>query len=227
MIFLEQNLRGICQKAGIDFQDFLSDLEVDNVHELSIFDLEAIKDEYDVDFQALMFKPLFKSDHLAQKLSRIKLLILDVDGVMTDGGMYFTEKGSQFKKFNTKDGRGIIEITSRGFQVMIISSGYKDVGIRARAEMLGIQKCYIGIKPKLEVLEDWCKELNITLDQVAMIGDDINDLKVMQHVGFSACPSDSVEVIKNQVDLILSKKGGEGCVREFIDNYLEPNPLTK
>jgi YrbI family 3-deoxy-D-manno-octulosonate 8-phosphate phosphatase len=144
---------------------------------------------------------------------------------MTDGGMYFAESGDQFKKFNTKDGMGIIHLVKKGFQVGIISSGFKDVVVSARAEMLGIQRCYVGREPKIDILKKWCQELNFSLDEIAMIGDDINDLEIMRLIGFKTCPKDAVEVVKKEVDLILSKKGGEGCVREFIDNYLELVPL--
>lgn len=225
MIFLEQNIKGICRKFGLDFNEFLADFQVDSIFELGIADLEAFADEYEIDLQSLLFKPLFKTDELTLKLANIKMLILDVDGVMTDGGMYFAESGDQFKKFNTKDGMGIIHLIKKGFQVGIISAGFKDVGVSARAEMLGIQHCYVGREPKINILRKWCEELNLSLDEVAMIGDDINDLEIMQLIGFKTCPKDAVEVVKKEVDLILSKKGGEGCVREFIDNYLEISPL--
>lgn len=225
MVFLEQNIKGICQKFGVDYQGLLSDFQADSVFELSLGDLEAIAEEYEIDLQAMLFKPVYKNDYLAAKLSKIKMLILDVDGVMTDGGMYFAESGDQFKKFNTKDGLGIISLTKRGFQVGIISAGFRDVGVSARAEMLGIQRCYVGREPKINILTKWCEEMNISMDEIAMIGDDINDLEVMHRIGFKTCPSDAVEVVKKEVDLILSKPGGKGCVREFIDNYLENNPL--
>jgi 3-deoxy-D-manno-octulosonate 8-phosphate phosphatase (KDO 8-P phosphatase) len=225
MIFLEQNTKGICRKFGLDFNELLADFQVDSIFELGIADLEAFGDEYEIDLQSLLFKPLFKTDELTMKLANIKMLILDVDGVMTDGGMYFAESGDQFKKFNTKDGMGIIHLVKKGFHVGIISAGFKDVGVSARAEMLGIQYCYVGREPKINILRKWCEELNISLDEVAMIGDDINDLEIMQLIGFKTCPKDAVEVVKKEVDLILSKRGGDGCVREFIDNYLEINPL--
>jgi 3-deoxy-D-manno-octulosonate 8-phosphate phosphatase (KDO 8-P phosphatase) len=225
MIFLEQNTKGICRKFGLDFNELLADFQVDSIFELGIADLEAFADEYEIDLQSLLFKPLFKTDELTLKLAKIKMLILDVDGVMTDGGMYFAESGDQFKKFNTKDGMGIIHLVKKGFQVGIISSGFKDVVVSARAEMLGIQRCYVGREPKIDILKKWCQELNFSLDEIAMIGDDINDLEIMRLIGFKTCPKDAVEVVKKEVDLILSKKGGEGCVREFIDNYLELVPL--
>jgi YrbI family 3-deoxy-D-manno-octulosonate 8-phosphate phosphatase len=169
---------------------------------------------------------MFKSEHISEKVNKIKLLILDVDGVMTDGGMIFSENGDQQKKFNTKDGMGIIEtIKSGAVDIGIISSGFTGGLVHKRAEMLGIKRCYVGRDSKLAVLESWIEEMGYTLDQVAIIGDDVNDLTVMRKVGFSACPSDAVELVKKQVDVILSLKGGQGCIREFIDNYLLPVPL--
>lgn len=225
MLFLEQNIKGICQKFGIDFNGLLEDFQVDSVFEISVNDLETLAAEYELDLHAMLFKPMFKTPHIASKVAQIKLLILDVDGVMTDGGMYFTASGDQFKKFNTKDGMGILHTTKKGMTVGIISSGFKDVGVSARAEMLGIQKCYVGRAPKIEILREWCAELEIQLNEVGIIGDDINDLEIMRLVGFSACPSDAVEVVKKEVDLILSTKGGAGCIREFVDYFLEEKPL--
>jgi 3-deoxy-D-manno-octulosonate 8-phosphate phosphatase (KDO 8-P phosphatase) len=226
MIFLEQNIRGLCTKFGLDFELFLTDFQVDGVTEIPLVELEAICEEYELDLEALLFKPLYKSEFHTEKLAPIKLLILDVDGVMTDGGMYFTENDDQYKKFNTKDGMGIMELTKNKIvEVGIISSAFKGNAVRNRAEMLGIKRCYVGRDPKLSVLETWLEELGITMNEVAIIGDDVNDLAVMKKAGFSACPSNAVQVVKQHVDLILSTKGGHGCIREFIDNYLLPNPI--
>jgi len=92
--------------------------------------------------------------------------------------------------------------------------------------MLGIQNCYVGRDKKIEILSNYCKELSIQLENVAIIGDDINDLEIIKNVGFSACPADAMDVVKTNVDVILNKKGGEGCVREFIDSYLLKEPLN-
>lgn len=221
-MFLEQNLKGICQKFGLSYQEFLSDFQIDNAKEMNVYDLEAIAEEYAMDLQAMLFKPLFENTQYKEQLSAIKLVVLDVDGVMTDGGMYMTMNGDQIKKFNTKDGKGILELHEKGMEIAIISSGIFDVGVTTRAEMLKIKHCYVGKRPKIEVLNELCEQLAIPLEQVAMIGDDINDLEVMEAVGFSACPANAVQKVKNQVDLILQKNGGEGCVREFIDEYLVP-----
>lgn len=183
--------------------------------------------------------PLMKLDEIAKSLSlcsfdlinktkvkkpfpnNIRLLILDVDGVLSDGGMYFTENGDQAKKYNTKDGMGILYLTNNDFQVGIISSGFTGEMVKKRADMLKIQHFYLGREPKINVLKKWCKKLRINLSQVAMIGDDVNDLEVIKQVGYSACPSDAVAVILKNVDCVLSKKGGEGCVREFIDEVMK------
>lgn len=224
-MFLEKNIRGLCDKFGLDFEEFLADLDVDGVDELAISDLEVICEEYEVDLHALLFNHPFKSNLFKEKLEKIKLLVVDVDGVMTDGGMYFTENGDQMKKFNAKDGMAILHLTKSDFQVAIISSGFKAEAVQRRAEMLGIQHCSVSRNPKIETLKELCSKLSIDFENVAIIGDDINDLEVMKNVGFSACPSDAVTVVKSNVNLILNKKGGEGCVREFIDHYIVSSPL--
>lgn len=150
----------------------------------------------------------------------IKLLILDVDGTMTDGGIYIMENGQQFKKFNSRDGMGIKLLQKAGIEVGIISNGKTASMVKTRADMLGMSRCYVGELPKMEVLNSWMAELGIDLSQVGMVGDDINDLPVMEKAGLSACPADAVKAVKEKVDIVLQLKGGEGCVRELIDNHL-------
>ena len=225
MNYLEENIKGICDKFGLDFIEFMDDMDAENVSELTIFDIEAIADEYDSDLYSMLFNRSFTTSHIASKVENIKLLILDVDGVMTDGGMYFAESGEQMKKFNTKDGMAIIHLTRNDFQVAIISSGFKGEAVKKRAEMLGIQNCYVGRDSKLEVLKNMCNELSISLDEVAIIGDDINDLEVMRNVGLSFSPKDAVSAVKQQVNVVLSKRGGEGCVREMIDQFILKKPV--
>lgn len=150
----------------------------------------------------------------------IKLLALDVDGVLTEGGMYYTESGEEFKRFDTKDGRGIIELQKRGVQVCIVSSGFKTKIIENRAKTLNVEKWYVGTDPKLGILEGWCNELGIELKEVAYVGDDINDRDIINSVGFSGCPADAMSSIKDIVDVVLTNNGGYGCVREFIEEHL-------
>ncbi len=153
----------------------------------------------------------------------IKLLVLDVDGVMTNGGMYYSENGDEFKRFNTKDGYAIRALTKNGFEVGIISNGKNSNLITERAKLLGINKVYVGSGEKLEILNQWCTQLTITPSQVAYIGDDLNDYNIIQAVGFSACPADACLPIKNLANITLTTRGGYGCVREFYDTYLTNN----
>ncbi len=224
-MLLESNLRGLCDHYGLDYQAFLSDMDVEEPHELSVYDLMAITEEYNIDLYSLIFKSLFRPHVYKAKLEAIKLLILDVDGVLTDGGMYSSETGDQFKKYNAKDGMGIMHLTKNNFQVGIISSGFRGEAVKARAELLGIQNFYLGRDKKIDILKGFCEKLGLEMKQVAIIGDDINDLEVIRNVGFSACPADAVKVVKANVDIVLTKKGGEACVREFIDEWLLDSPI--
>lgn len=150
----------------------------------------------------------------------IKLLVLDVDGTMTDAGVYIMEDGSQFKKFNARDGIGIKLAMKAGVEVGIISHSLVTAMVEARANMLGLNYFYIGQEEKMDVLDRWMKEMNLTIDQVAFIGDDVNDYDIMSKVGVSACPSDALPAIQKIAKIKLEKKGGDGCVREFVDNHL-------
>jgi 3-deoxy-D-manno-octulosonate 8-phosphate phosphatase (KDO 8-P phosphatase) len=218
---LELNIKGLCKTHGIKFNEFLADLDVDNVHELSVYDLEAICEEYELDLQALLFKPLFSQASLDQKIQKLKMLILDVDGVLTDGGMYVSEKGDQMKRYHTQDGLALLELSkSKKVTLGIISSGFTEHMVQDRAALLGIEHVYVGREPKLDILKTWCVNLGYGLDEVAIIGDDLNDLPVMQAVGLAVCPASAVSKVKSAADIILSRKGGDACVREFIDNYL-------
>ena len=218
---LELNIKGLCKTHGIKFNEFLADLDVDNVHELSVYDLEAICEEYELDLQALLFKPLFSQASLDQKIQKLKMLILDVDGVLTDGGMYVSEKGDQMKRYHTQDGLALLELSkSKKVALGIISSGFTENMVQDRAVLLGIEHVYVGREPKLDILKTWCVNLGYSLDEVAIIGDDLNDLPVMQAVGLAVCPASAVSKVKSAADIILSRKGGDACVREFIDNYL-------
>lgn len=152
--------------------------------------------------------------------SKIKLLILDVDGTLTDGGIYITEKGEQFKKFNAKDGMGIVQAMSNGIEVGIISHSSISEMVDKRANMLKMKYVYVGKEPKIEVLDGWLKDLQLSYEEVAFMGDDINDLDIIEKAGLSACPADAVQVVKEKSHHTMQQKGGEGAVREFIDNYL-------
>ena len=152
--------------------------------------------------------------------NNIKLFGCDVDGTLTDAGMYYTENGDELKKFNTRDGMGIKLLRESGIITLIITSENTKI-VENRAKKLKVDYLYQGVQNKLEVIEELLKKLNIDKSEFAYIGDDINDKEILEFAGLKACPNDAMEIIKN-IDniLIMSKKGGEGTVREFIDNYI-------
>ena len=151
--------------------------------------------------------------------SHIKLLALDVDGTLTDGGIYVFDAGLQCRKFNAKDGLGVKRAVAQGLEIGIISHSLVDGMIVKRAEMMDVKRVYVGQAPKLEVLATWCDELGIGFDEVAYVGDDINDLPVLEAVGLAACPADAMPRVIDACDVVLNKRGGEGCVRELLDLF--------
>lgn len=162
---------------------------------------------------------------LHKRPHNLKLIIFDVDGVMTDAGMYYTENGDEMKKFNARDGLAIRALRNAGYETGIISHGININLIQKRATLLNIARVYAGNRPKNEVLAEWCSELGISFDQTAFIGDDVNDLPIIRIVGFSACPADALDAVKAEADVILSKFGGQGCIREWADRFLLDRPL--
>ncbi len=155
----------------------------------------------------------------------IKLLILDVDGCMTDGGVIYSSDGSESKAFNIKDGLGIATWVKMGHQVAIITGRNSNI-VQRRAEELGIQHIFQGIKDKDRVLKELVESLGLKFYEVAAIGDDLNDLNMLNTVGRSFTPNDGVDEIKSVVDTVLSIKGGRGAVREMIDIIVKENDLT-
>ncbi len=156
------------------------------------------------------------TDKLKANISRIKLLATDVDGVLTDGGLYYSEAGLTFKKFNVKDGMAVRLLKDVGVKSAIISTDVSDIP-KMRAERLKIDYCIIGSWNKLEKLKEICSELNISLEECAFIGDDVNDLEILKSVGVSFCPADAVYSIRSTVDIVCDKNGGEGVFREVAD----------
>lgn len=222
MELLEKNIRAYFQRVGRDYDAFLTAQNVKQIEDLPVGKIRLLCQQEGLDFTNLLTTPMYVDPVKAKK---IKLLILDIDGVMTDAGMFFTENGDQIKKYNAKDGMAVRALADSSISVGIISSGFKLNMVKDRADLLKIDRVYVGREPKIEVLQAWCDEMEITFDEVGIIGDDINDLAVMKSVGFSASPADAVEVVKQNVDLVLQRKGGKGCVREFIDYYLMDQPL--
>ncbi len=151
-----------------------------------------------------------------ERLRQITLLSLDVDGVMTDGGLYYTDDGTQFRKFNVKDGLGIKRAMGAGMQICIISAS-KQTSTLTRAEHLGIQHVRIGAQDKIAQLNEIAEELGVGLDQVAHMGDDLTDVPVMEAVGLALTIADGVDEAIEVADYVTSKSGGKGAVREICD----------
>ena len=171
----------------------------------------------------IIAEKLFLKYHKNQlnTFDNIKLFLSDVDGVLTDAGMYYTENGDELKKFSTYDGMGLKILQNKGIKVGIITSEDRELNKR-RAKKLNLNFDFHGAVNKLDVITRLCKEENIELSQVAYIGDDLNCLSLLSNVGYPACPSNAVKEIKSIPNIIqLSKSGGEGVVREFIDLILQ------
>ncbi len=156
-------------------------------------------------------------------MSKIKVFLSDVDGVMTDAGMYYTESGDEFKKFNTHDGMGFNLIQQTGVKIGIITTENTKM-VERRAAKLKMDYLYQGkgFGGKLAAALDVCTKENITLKEVAYIGDDVNCIELLQSVGLAACPANATTKVKAIEGIVhLSKSGGEGAVREFIDMILD------
>ena len=171
----------------------------------------------------IMAEQLFLKNHSSEyktNFNKIKLLLSDVDGVLTDAGMYYTENGDEFKKFCTYDGMGFQLLQKTGVKVGILTTEDRNLNKR-RAVKLGLDFDFHGAEDKLKIVKDLCIKENITIDEVAYIGDDINCFSLLSHVGIAACPNNAVDKIKAIPNIIqLNKNGGEGVVREFVELIL-------
>lgn len=157
-----------------------------------------------------------------EKAHTIKLFLSDVDGTLTDGGMYYAESGDELKKFNTRDGMGFQLLREAGIKTGIITSENTLI-VENRAKKLKIDFLRQSKRDggKLTVAQEICEELGITLSEVAYIGDDINCYDLLSRVGLAACPADACDKVKSIPDIhVMEKKGGEGCVRELIEIIL-------
>lgn len=150
-------------------------------------------------------------------MSKIKLLVMDVDGTLTDGKIYTSADGELMKAFNVKDGYGIAQILPQISVTPIIITGRSSLIVEKRAIELNIKYVYQGIANKLEKLKSLCGEMNVLPEEVAYIGDDLNDLDCIKFCGITACPADAVSDVLRKVDYVCSARGGCGAVREFID----------
>ena len=143
-------------------------------------------------------------------MKEIKLILTDIDGVWTDGGMFYDQTGNEWKKFNTSDSAGIL-------------TGEKTEIVRRRAEKLKVDYLFQGVVDKLSAAEELCNELGINLEQVAYIGDDLNDAKLLKRVGIAGVPASAPFYIRRLSTIFLEKRGGEGVFREFVEKVLGIN----
>ncbi|MGV8919150.1 MAG: KdsC family phosphatase [Pseudomonas sp.] len=156
---------------------------------------------------------------LLQRGKDIKLAVFDVDGVLTDGRLYFLEDGSEFKSFNTLDGQGIKMLINSGVITAIIS-GRKSSVVERRAKNLGIQYLYQGREDKLVVLDELLAKLNLSYEQVAYLGDDLPDLPVIRCVGLGMAVANAASFVRQHAHGITQARGGEGAAREFCELIL-------
>ena len=156
----------------------------------------------------------------------IKLILLDVDGTLTDGGIYLGNSGEELKKFNVKDGYAILNAQKLGIEFGIITGAESEL-LKKRAEKLNIKYLYQGISEKTVILDEIMQISGLQKEEIAYMGDDLNDIKIMKKSGFSGTPLDGVNEAKIIADFVSTKNGGEGAVREFIETILKRENLIK
>lgn len=151
-----------------------------------------------------------------------KIVLTDIDGVWTDGGMYYSTSGNEFKKFNTYDSAGVLLCHSLKIPVGIIS-GENSLVILNRAKKLNVDFCYIGVANKVEIAKEIINKLQISFEDVAYLGDDINDINLLKLVGYPGVVNSAPEYVKQYAKYITIRKGGEGAFREFVEYILTKN----
>ena len=159
------------------------------------------------------------SKQFIKSCKKIKAVISDIDGILTDGGMYYSEKGEVFKKFNTRDGMAV-ELMKEKIVTILITQEKSKIALQ-RAKKLKISDIHVGIVKKELLLPKICKKYNVKPSEILYIGDDVNDYEIMKKVGLSATPADGMDVIKKISDYICVTKGGDGVFREIADLILK------
>jgi len=155
-------------------------------------------------------------------MSLPKLIMTDIDGVWTDGSMYYSENGDELKRFHTSDSAGVAYAHANQIPVAILTGEDTEIVAR-RAEKVGVDYVFQGVKDKVKIAQDLCAELNIELSECAYIGDDLNDFQLLKRVGTSACPSNGQKFIQEIVDIVVPVQGGSGAFRTFVEQILHDN----
>lgn len=161
------------------------------------------------------------NENLKQKAAGIKLVLTDCDGVLTDAGVYYDINGENLKKFNIRDGMGVERLLKAANIQTGIITGETSPSVIKRAEKLGITELHLGVKNKPEVFREICERLSLSAHEVAYIGDDYNDLEIMELAGLTASPADGLPFVRSYADLVCDANGGEGCFREFAEFIID------
>ena len=149
-----------------------------------------------------------------RRLKRIRAIALDIDGVLTDGGLYYDEEGRTTKKFNSRDGMGIVLLQKAGYKFAFIS-GESSASAMHRARKLNIEDVYLGIEDKAAALTGFVAKYQLSLDEVAYVGDDLNDIPSLKMAGIAVAVADADDEVKAVANIVTTRKGGDGAVREF------------
>lgn len=160
-----------------------------------------------------------KSEESNMVIPQIKMFLTDCDGCLTDGGMYYSENGDELKKFNTKDGMGFQLLKEKGIITGIITGEDRKLN-QKRAEKLHLDEVFQNVKDKVAVIKQLCDKYHISQEQVAYVGDDVNDLEAIRYVGYGCCVNDANSVVKKYAAYISMRNGGQGAIREIIDIIL-------
>lgn len=152
-------------------------------------------------------------------LNNVSTFIFDVDGVMTNGKIIITTEGEMYREMNTRDGFALKYASLKGYKIGVISGGTNE-GVKKRLELLGVNKVYLGIHEKDNAFNDFVKTFDINPEEVLYMGDDVPDIPVMEKAGIATCPQDAVSDVKKIADYVSHKKGGDGCLREIIEQVM-------
>lgn len=156
---------------------------------------------------------------LADRIARVKMIVLDVDGTLTDGGIYVLDSGEEMKRFHVKDGMAMARLRKRGYIFGLVSGSKSERAIQKRANDLGVKHVYVGPNDKRIILDSWLKQEGVPPEEVLYMGDDLNDISIMRYCGLSACPADAADAVQQIADIVTERNGGDACFRELADRF--------
>lgn len=162
-----------------------------------------------------------QSEDITRRLIKVKWVLTDCDGVLTDGGVYYCAQGEAMKRFNIRDGMGVERLRTLANVETGIVTGEFSASVARRAEKLNISECHLGIKDKAGVVRDFIERRGLCREEVAYLGDDMNDLPAFVAAGVSACPADAFDSVKIFAEIVLNTNGGQGVFREFAELIIQ------